>query len=47
MTDTITTAEPEYGTDPQEGPQTPLGGTVEHLDRTVCSSATMCTNIRT
>ena len=24
MTDTITTAEPEYGTDPQEGPQTPL-----------------------
>ena len=32
MTDTITTAEPEYGTDPQEGPQTPLGGTVEQLD---------------
>ena len=31
----------------QEGPQTPLGGTVEHLDRTVCSSATMCANIRT
>ena len=26
MTDTIiTTAEPEYGTDPQDGPQTPLG----------------------
>ena len=47
MTDTITTAEPEYGTDPQEGPQTALGGTVEHLDRTVCSWATMCANIRT
>jgi ParB family chromosome partitioning protein len=32
MTDTITTAESEYSTDPQEGPRTPPGGTLEHLD---------------
>ncbi|GAT12124.1 ParB N-terminal domain-containing protein [Mycolicibacterium novocastrense] len=34
MTDTITTADPEYGTDHHEGPDAPLGGTLEHLDPT-------------
>jgi hypothetical protein len=34
MTDTITTADPEYGTDHLEGSETPLGGTLEHLDPT-------------
>jgi hypothetical protein len=33
MTDTMT-AEHEYGTDHQEGPDTALGGTLEHLDPT-------------
>jgi ParB family chromosome partitioning protein len=33
MTDSMT-AEPEYGTDGQEGPQAPLGGTLVHLDPT-------------
>jgi hypothetical protein len=32
MTDTTTTAESGYSTDPQEGPQTPPDGTLEHLD---------------
>jgi hypothetical protein len=34
MTDTVTAAEPEDGTDGQESPQAPLGGTLEHLDPT-------------
>jgi hypothetical protein len=34
MTDTITTTDPEYGTDHMEGPEAPLGGTLEHLDPT-------------
>jgi hypothetical protein len=32
MTDTTTTAESGYSTDPQEGPQTPPDGTLKHLD---------------
>ena len=42
MTDTITTNS-EYGNDPQQGPQAPLGGTLEHLDP---SSLAVADNVR-
>ena len=42
MTDTITTNS-EYGNDPQQGPQAPLSGTLEHLDP---SSLAVADNVR-